>query len=143
MKRILIAISALLALVGCSVSPAERWSAEKANDWYAAQPWPVGCVFMPSYGGTPVEIWGKEYFNPDVVDRELALAEDLGFNAIRLFLYGLVNGKQQCQYPWNPMEDGKPVPFTKEPEVWFHDLFRPDYTPYSEEEVRFIKETIL
>ena len=34
---------------------------------------------MPSYGGTPVEIWGKEYFRPEVVDRELALAEDLGF----------------------------------------------------------------
>ena len=41
---------------------------------------------MPSYGGTPVEIWGKEYFKLEVVDSELALAEDLGFNAIRLFL---------------------------------------------------------
>ena len=335
---------------------AERWSEEKANEWYASQPWPVGCVYMPSYGGTPVEIWGKEYFKPEVVDSELALAEDLGFNAIRLFLcdvvwqedpkgfmnrleetvrladkhgmrilmtfftnggtiknpytgpqpqpvpgvhnsvwmsspgkdvvnnpekwpiierylkqvmkryrndprilawclynepehsdgfdtihfikavyrwarevnpsqpitspmcalpdarsynkpisdficansdiisfhcyddinrtrqfvdyalqfgrpvlcsewmartrgsdypsilplfkekkigsfsYGLVNGKQQCQYPWNTVVDGKPVPFTEEPELWFHDLFRPDHTPYDEEEIRFIKD---
>ena len=335
---------------------AERWSEEKANEWYASQPWPVGCVYMPSYGGTPVEIWGKEYFKPEVVDSELALAEDLGFNAIRLFLcdvvwqedpkgfmerleetvrladkhgmrilmtfftnggtiknpytgpqpqpvpgvhnsvwmsspgkdvvnnpekwpvierylkqvmkryrndprilawclynepehtdgfntlsfikevyrwarevnpsqpltspmcalpdarsynkpisdficansdiisfhcyddidrtrqfvdyalqfgrpvlcsewmartrgsdypsilplfkekkigsfsYGLVNGKQQCQYPWNKMVDGKPVPFTEEPELWFHDLFRPDHSPYDAEEIRFIKE---
>jgi hypothetical protein len=51
-----------------------------------------------------------------------------------------VNGKQQCHYPWNPTgEDGQPVPFTEEPELWFHDLFRPDLTPYSEEEVRFIR----
>ena len=61
-------------------------------------------------------------------------------NKIGCFSYGLVNGKQQCQYPWNPVENGKPVPFTEEPEVWFHDLFRPDGTPYSAEEVRFIKE---
>ena len=70
----------------CDRAAAERWSEEKANEWYASQPWPVGCVYMPSYGGTPVEIWGKEYFKPAVVDSELALAEDLGFNAIRLFL---------------------------------------------------------
>ena len=59
---------------------------------------------------------------------------------IGCFSYGLVNGKQQCQYPWNPVENGELVPFTEEPDVWFHDLFRPDGTPYSEEEVRFIKE---
>ena len=51
-----------------------------------------------------------------------------------------MNGKQQCQYPWNPVENGELVPFTEEPDVWFHNLFRPDGTPYSEEEVRFIKE---
>lgn len=356
MKRIIIAVSALLALVGCSVDTPRKWSAEKANEWYAAQPWPVGCVYMPSYGGTPVEIWGKEFFRPEVVDSELALAENLGFNCIRLFLcdivwqedpkgfmerlektisiadkhglrilitfftnggtiknpytgpqpqpvpgvhnsvwmaspgkdivnnpekwpvmeryvkqvikkyrkdprilawclynepantkgfetlpfmrevfrwarevnpsqpltapiitlsdwkshneeisqfvlsesdiisfhcykdlpecrrfveyceqfgrpvlcsewmarsmgsdyysilplfkekkiacfsYGLVNGKQQCQYPWNHIENGEPVPFEEEPDVWFHDLFRPDHTPYSEEEIKFIKE---
>ena len=355
-KLLWISISLALLLAGCSAAPAERWSEEKANEWYAAQPWPVGCVFMPSYGGTPVEIWGKEYFRPDVVDRELALAEGLGFNVIRLFLcdivwqddpkgfmdrleqtvqladshglrilmtfftnggtiknpylgpqpqpvpgihnsvwmsspgkdvvndpsrwpvierylkqvmkryrkdprvlawclynepentkgfdtlpflkevfrwarevdpsqpltspmialptwrsynkdisdfvltnsdiisfhcynslpdctlfveycekygrpvicsewmartrgsdyfsilplfkehkvgsfsYGLVNGKQQCQYPWNQIVDDEPVPFTEEPAVWFHDLFRPDLTPYSEDEVRFIKD---
>lgn len=336
-----------------------RWSKEKAKEWYAAQPWPVGCVYMPSYAGTSVEIWGKDYFKPDVVDHELGMAEDLGFNAIRLFLcdlvwqndpegfmerleetvrladqhgmrilmtfftnggtiknpylepqpeavpgvhnsvwmaspgmdvvnnperwpiieqylktvltryrddprilawclynepentkgfdtlpfleavfrwarevnpsqpltapmwampdsrsynrpisefvcansdvisfhsyeaykkcrrfvryarqfkrpvlcsewmarsrgsdyfsilplfkkykigcfsYGLVNGKQQCHYPWNPTEDGKPVPFTEEPEVWFHDLFRPDGTPYDPEEIAFIKHSLL
>lgn len=356
MKRLFVLLVIVLVQTACSVKVAERWSEGKANDWYAAQPWPVGCVYMPSYGGTPVEIWGEEYFNADVVDSELALAEDLGFNAIRIFLcdivwqedpdgfmdrleetvriadkhglrilmtfftnggtiknpftgpqpqpvpgvhnsvwmsspgkdvvndpgkwpvmeryvkqvirkyrkdprilawclynepentngfetlpflkevyrwarevnpvqpltspmwatpdsrsynkeiseficsasdiisfhsyndlskcslfvdyclqfgrpvicsewmarsrgsdyysilplfkekkigsfsYGLVNGKQQCHYPWNPVEDGKPVPFTEEPSVWFHDLFYPDHTPYSEEETAFIKE---
>ena len=89
-KGLQISMAFVLLLTGCAVSPAERWSEEKANEWYAAQDWPVGCVYMPSYSGTPVEIWGKDYFQPDVVDRELALAEDLGFNAIRLFLCDIV-----------------------------------------------------
>ena len=55
------------------------------------------------------------------------------------YSYGLVNGKQQCQYPWNTIVDGEPVPYTEEPEVWFHDLFRPDCTHYSDEEIKFIK----
>ena len=80
----------MLAAIGCSIRPAEKWSEEKAWQWYDSQPWPVGCVYMPSYGGTPVEIWGKEFFRPDVVDSELALAQDLGFNAIRLFLCDIV-----------------------------------------------------
>ena len=358
MKRLLGCFALMFLFLSCT-QVGERWSEEKAWAWYDAQPWPVGCVFMPSYGGTPVEIWGKDYFQPEVVDKELGLAEGLGFNAIRLFLcdivwqddpkgfmdrleetvrladkhglrilmtfftyggtiknpylgpqpqpvpgvhnsvwmsspgrdvvndpsrwgpierylkavmkryrndprilawclynepentkgfdtlpfleavyrwarevnpsqpltspmiamptwgtynkpisdficansdiisfhnynalpscskfvdyalqygrpvlcsewmartrgsdyfsilplfkekkigsfsYGLVNGKQQCQYPWNPIgEDGQPVPFTEEPEVWFHDLFRPDLTPYSEDEVRFIREQL-
>ena len=85
-----IKVAPVICFVGCTRPVAERWSEEKANAWYASQPWPVGCVYMPSYGGTPVEIWGKEYFKPEVVDSELALAEDLGFNAIRLFLCDVV-----------------------------------------------------
>ena len=29
---------------------AERWTAEQANDWYDAQPWLVGCNFLPQHG---------------------------------------------------------------------------------------------
>ena len=35
--------------------------------------------------------------------------------------------------------DGQKVPFTEEPEIWFHDLFRQDGTPWIREEVDFIK----
>ena len=102
MKRSLLCVAAALLLTltaatACQTKPGERWSVEKAQAWYAAQPWPVGCVYMPSYGGTPVEIWGKEYFNPEVVDRELGLAEGLGFNAIRIFL---------CDIVWQDDPDG-------------------------------------
>ena len=60
-------------------------------------------------------------------------------NKMGSFSYGLVNGKQQCHLPWNKVVDGQKVPFTEEPEIWFHDLFRQDGTPWSREEVDFIK----
>lgn len=75
----------------------ERWSEERANEWYAGKEWPVGCVFIPSYAGTPVEMWGAEYFQPEIVDHELGLAESLGFNTIRLFL---------CDIVWQNDPDG-------------------------------------
>jgi len=48
--------------------------------------------------------------------------------------WGLVAGKTNTMYAWDtPMPDGK------EPKVWFHDIFRPDGTPYDQKEVDFIK----
>ncbi len=48
--------------------------------------------------------------------------------------WGLVSGKTNTKYAWDtPMPDGA------EPKIWFHDIFRPDGTPYSQQEVDFIK----
>lgn len=51
----------------------------------------------------------------------------------------IVAGDLNCHYHWNEWKDGKVVPWDKEPEVWFQGIFRPDGTPYSEDEVRFIR----
>ncbi len=63
-----------------------RWSREKAQAWYARQPWLVGCNFLPSTAVNDVEMWIEETYDPATIDRELALAENLGFNSIRVFL---------------------------------------------------------
>ncbi len=48
--------------------------------------------------------------------------------------WGLVAGKTNTMYAWDtPMPDGA------EPKVWFHDIFRPDGTPYSKDEIKLIK----
>ncbi|GAA4404084.1 cellulase family glycosylhydrolase [Nibrella viscosa] len=47
--------------------------------------------------------------------------------------WGLVSGRSNTIYPWGSPEN------TPEPAVWFHDIFRADGTPYSEEEVRVIR----
>ncbi len=67
-----------------------RWSIEKANAWYAAQPWLVGCNFIPSSAINQLEMWQAETFDPALIDRELGWAADLGFNTVRTFLHDLV-----------------------------------------------------
>jgi hypothetical protein len=47
--------------------------------------------------------------------------------------WGLVSGKTNTKYAWDT-----PIPDGSEPKVWFHDIFRPDGTPYSHKEVEFI-----
>ncbi|QRR03475.1 cellulase family glycosylhydrolase [Dyadobacter sandarakinus] len=49
--------------------------------------------------------------------------------------WGLVSGKSQTIYPW----DSWKKTYTKEPELWFHDIFRKDGTPYRKAETDLIK----
>ena len=53
--------------------------------------------------------------------------------------WGLVAGKTQTIYPWWSWLDEEPKP---EPEVWFHDVLRPDGTPFDPEEARFLRELL-
>lgn len=49
--------------------------------------------------------------------------------------WGLVSGKSNTIYAWDtPMPDGS------EPEVWFHDIFRQDGSPFDQSEIDLIKE---
>jgi hypothetical protein len=48
--------------------------------------------------------------------------------------WGLVTGKTNTKYAWDtPMPDGA------EPKVWFHDIFRPDGSPFDPKETALIK----
>ena len=89
------AFSAAAALALCaSVLPlpaaaGTRWSAEQANAWQARQPWLVGCNYGPATAINQLEMWQADTFDPATIDRELALAEDLGFTSLRIFLHDL------------------------------------------------------
>jgi hypothetical protein len=50
--------------------------------------------------------------------------------------WGFVAGKTQTIYPWDSWQKT----YTAEPPVWFHDIFRPDGTPYIPAEVEYIKK---
>ena len=52
------------------------------------------------------------------------------------YSWGLVAGKTQTNYAW----DSWSVTYDGEPNLWFHDIFHVDGTPYREEEVNFLIE---
>jgi hypothetical protein len=54
---------------------------------------------------------------------------------IAAYNWGFVAGKSQTIYPWNSWQK----PYTAEPTVWFHDIFRKDGTPYDPKEVALIR----
>lgn len=69
-----------------------RWSAQKANEWVSKQPWLVGCNFIPSNAINQLEMWQADTFDPETIERELALAEGIGFNTVRTYLHDLAWG---------------------------------------------------
>ena len=67
-----------------------RWSEEKANQWYANQPWLVGSNYIPQSAINQLEMWQEATFDPAEIDRELGWAESIGMNTMRVFLHDLL-----------------------------------------------------
>jgi hypothetical protein len=67
-----------------------QWSKKKAWAWHDKQPWLVGCNYLPAYAGNPLEMWQADTFDAKAIEKELKLAEDLGFNLIRVFLHDML-----------------------------------------------------
>ena len=68
----------------------ERWSEERAEDWYSKQPWLVGCNFLPSTAINQLEMWQADSFDPETIDRELGWGAAIGLNTVRVFLHDLL-----------------------------------------------------
>ncbi|GAB3889341.1 cellulase family glycosylhydrolase [Spirosoma agri] len=67
-----------------------RWSAKKANDWYAKEPFLVGANYAPANAINELEMFQAESFDPATIDKELAMAESIGMNTMRVFLHDLL-----------------------------------------------------
>ncbi len=77
----------LQTLPAVHAEAAGRWTEERANAWYAQQPFLAGANFIPSTAGNQLEMWRAETFDPATIDRELGYAQALGFNSMRVFLH--------------------------------------------------------
>jgi hypothetical protein len=66
-----------------------RWSEQKINDWYRAQGWLVGSNYVPASAINELEMWQADTFDPKRIDLELAWAESIGMNTMRVFLHDL------------------------------------------------------
>ncbi len=88
--------SVCLSLLACQALAAEPeppvglWPKERAAEWQEAQPWLVGCNFLPSTAVNDIEMWRRETFDPATIERELGWARSLGFNSVRVFVNAVV-----------------------------------------------------
>jgi len=87
----------------------------------------------------------KRYGRPIICTEYMARPSGSTFEAILPYLkaekvgaynWGFVAGKTQTIYPWETWQKT----YTSEPEVWFHDIFRPDGKPFDPKEVKVIRE---
>jgi hypothetical protein len=92
-RRCLLAVAAALlglALVAPQAGAAQRWSTQRAQQWYAAQPWILGSDYVPYDAVNELEMWQAPTFDPKRIDVELGWAQGLGMNTMRVFLHDLL-----------------------------------------------------
>lgn len=65
---------------------APKWSTEKVWTWYDQQPWLCGFNYIPANAISYTEMWMDYAFDPNLIDQELKLAEEAGFNCLRVVL---------------------------------------------------------
>lgn len=82
--------TAFLLALEPPLTPVDRWSQEKAKQWYADEPWLVGSNYIPSDAANELEMWQASTFDPQRIDTELGWAQGLGMNTMRVFLHDLV-----------------------------------------------------
>ena len=88
----------------------------------------------------PLRLYGR----PILCTEYMARPEGSTFEGVMAYLrdqkiaaynWGFVAGKSQTIYAWDSWQK----PYTAEPTVWFHDIFRKDGTPYDPKEVELIR----
>jgi hypothetical protein len=90
-RSFLLAATALVLAGG--IAPAEardQWSKAQAHAWHAKQPWLVGANYTPASAINQLEMWQAETWDPATIDKELALAESIGMNTMRVFIHNLL-----------------------------------------------------
>jgi hypothetical protein len=90
MKKIAAVLLLSFLFATISVAKTARWSEQRANDWYAKQPWLVGSNYIPATAINELEMWQAETFDPKRIDLELGWAESIGLNTMRVFLHDLL-----------------------------------------------------
>jgi len=83
-------VIAVCLCTGRGWSQTARWPEQKANAWYARQPWLVGSNYVPKSAINQLEMWQEATFDPDEIDKELSWAEAMGMNTMRVFLHDLL-----------------------------------------------------
>jgi Cellulase (glycosyl hydrolase family 5) len=94
MKKLIWAFVVLIIGVvlvpGTALGQTARWTEQRANSWYAQQPWLVGSNYIPKSAINELEMWQEATFDPVQIDKEFGWAEGMGMNTMRVFLHDLL-----------------------------------------------------
>ena len=82
--------AAALAMQPSASAARDRMTAAQASAWYARQPWLVGSNYTPATAVNELEFWQAETFDPKTIAAELALAESIHMNTMRVFLHNML-----------------------------------------------------
>ena len=69
----------------------DRWTAARANAWYARQPWIVGANYTNAGAINQLDMFQADSWNPEQIDRELGWAKLFGMNTMRVYLHDLLH----------------------------------------------------
>ncbi len=93
----IVVLSFIVLLLGLATASAQTvWTTNKAWTWHKQHPWLTGCNYLPVTAINQLEMWQADSFDTLTIDKELALAESIGFNTLRVFLHDKLwdqNGK--------------------------------------------------
>jgi len=82
-----LATAATLTKLPLGYAETGRWSADRANAWYAAQGWLLGANYVPSTAVNQIEMFQGGTFDARRIDGELSVAKRIGMNTMRVFLH--------------------------------------------------------
>jgi hypothetical protein len=89
-RRVALVFVTLVLCHAAAGAQGQRWSEQKAREWYQRQPWLVGANYNPVSAINALEMWQADTFDPKRIDLELGWAEGLGMNTMRVTLHDLV-----------------------------------------------------
>ena len=78
----------------------EKWTKEKAWQWYNSHPWIRGCNYMSADCINRVDQWQELHFEERLktTEEELKVMKELGFNSVRLILEYVVWEKEHDSF---------------------------------------------
>ena len=68
----------LLFFAAAAFAQTPQWSPKAAGEWYARQPWLVGCNYIPANAINQLEMWNADTFDADRIKMELGWARASG-----------------------------------------------------------------
>jgi endo-1,4-beta-mannosidase len=90
LRAALLVVLALCGTARAQTGSRRRWTETQASEWAEKQPWLVGSNYIPATAINELEMWQPDTFDPARIDKELAWAQAIGLNTMRVFLHDLL-----------------------------------------------------